>query len=210
MRTITLFLLAVLATTAVDAAWYQKTDLTIVDPIQSVLGGNLAYTGNNLEPSANLSSADLYQADLYQADLRYATLTGADLSDANLTNAYLYHATLTSADLSGADLDNASLMGANLTEAQLWGANLLNASLYQADLTAVDLSGSILSATDFWNTATWTDAFYYTDDEPTWAIGMDQAWRDSVGILALAAVPEPATLLLALLGLALLPRRRRR
>ena len=42
---------------------------------------------------------------------------------------------------------------------------------------------------------------------------MDAAWRTSVGILALAptnAVPEPSTFLLALIGLALLPRRRRR
>ena len=68
----------------------------------------------------------------------------------------------------------------------------------------------MLTNTQYYNDATWTDAFYYTDNEPTWGNSMDAAWRSSVGILALAPVPEPSTLLLALLGLALLPRRRRR
>jgi len=31
----------------------------VVDPIQSVLGGNLAYAGANLEPLADLSGANL-------------------------------------------------------------------------------------------------------------------------------------------------------
>jgi MYXO-CTERM domain-containing protein len=85
--------------------------------------------------------------------------------------------------------------------------------MWGVDLSGADLSGSILTDTQYYNNATWTDAFYYTDNEPAWATGMDAAWRTSVGILALAptsAVPEPAALFLALLGLALLPRRRRR
>ena len=139
MRTITLFLFAALVVTSVDAASYQKTNGTIVNPILDNYGNVLAYSGNNLEPSAQLT----------------------------FTN----------------------LSGANLT-----GANL---------------SGLILTDTKYYTDATWTDAFYYTDNEPTWRSGMTPSWRTSEGILALS-VPEPATLLLALFGLALLPRRRRR
>lgn len=81
-----------------------------------------------------------------------------------------------------------------------------------ANLSAANLSGSILKP-NYFEAAIWTDAFYCTDNEPTWHSGMDAAWRESVGILALAptsAVPEPSTLLLSLIGLALLPRKRRR
>jgi hypothetical protein len=38
----------------VHAASYQRTDGTIVDPIQSVNGGDLGYSGNNLGPGALL------------------------------------------------------------------------------------------------------------------------------------------------------------
>ena len=145
------FIILLFSATAADAAWYQKTDGTIVDPIQSVNGGDLSYYGNNLQP----------YADLTNADLRYADLVWADLSGA-------------------------------------------------------DLSGSDFTDTLYYGYATWTDAYYYTDNEPTWDSGMDQAWRDLVGIVERSslggggAVPEPAAILLALLGLALLPRRRRR
>jgi hypothetical protein len=127
-------------------------------------------------------------ADLPYADLYYADLTNADLSNAYLTNADLSEATLTNAKLYFADLD-------------------------YADLTGADLSGSDFSAVFYYDNSTWTDAFYYTDNEPTWHSGMDAAWRTSAGILALAptiAVPEPSTILLALIGLALVPRKRRR
>ena len=54
MRTITLFLCAALAVTSIDAAWYQKTDGTIWDPIQGYAHGfhqgDHPYSGNNLEP----------------------------------------------------------------------------------------------------------------------------------------------------------------
>ena len=158
MHRITLTIILLFSVTAVDAAWYQKTDGTIVDPIQWNLGGDLPYSGKNLEPGADLTGAILWQADLIGADLTGALLTGAILIDANL-------------------------------------------------------SGSYLSGVLDYNDAAWTDAFYYTDNEPTWDSGMDAAWRTSVGILALPptnAVPEPSTLLFALIGLALVPRRRRR
>ena len=203
MRTITLFLCAALAVTSVDAASYQKTNGTIVNPILDNYGNVLAYSGNNLEPSAQLTFTNL----------SHANLTDADLSSANLHYAILWEANLTGASLTGANLFNTSLPNAYLYDADLSYANLYHANLYDADLTGANLSGSILTDTTYYTDATWTDAFYYTDNEPTWRSGMDAAWRTSVGILALAptsAVPEPAAILLALFGLALLPRRRRK
>ena len=226
MHRITLTIILLLSTTCADAAWYQKTDATIVDPIQSVSGGDLSYSGNNVEVYANLRDADLSEAVLTDAALWAADLTGADLSFAWLGNAALWDV-----DLTGADLSFASLSGADLTDAHLNSADLTDADLTDAHLTGADLSGAVLSGADLWsadlsgsdfsnvsyyNESIWTDAYYYTDNEPTWASGMDAAWRSSVGIVprsslgAGSPVPEPSTLLLALLGLALLPRRRRR
>ena len=237
MHRITLVIILLFAATCADAAWYQKTDGTIVDPIQDIYGADHSYSGNNLEPNAylryaNLAGADLTDAFLEDADLafaylRAANLSGADLRDAvlmyaDLRYAYLNSADLTSANLGSADLWQAALIGADLSDANLrraelrlaflGNADLSGADLSGADLRSADLSGSDLSNVNYYNT-TWTGAFYYTNNEPTWDSGMDRAWRTSVGILALAptnAVPEPSTLLLALLGLALLPRKRQR
>ena len=146
-----ILLLSATAATTVDAASYQKIDGTIVDPIQSLSGGDHAYSGSNLQPMAMLMPADLSHADLTDANLIDADLTGAELTGSDFSDALNY---------------------------------------------------------DY---ATWLNAFYYTDNEPTWPSGMDAAWRTSEGILALApVVPEPSTMLLALIGLALLPRKRRR
>ncbi len=125
MRLTTLFLIAAFAASTVDAASYQKIDGRIVDPIQSVAGGNLPYTGNNLE-------------------------SYADLRDASLSHAYLPFAILWSANLSG------------------------------ADVTGSDLRRALHP-----KTATWANSYYYTDNLPDWHSDMDQAWRDSVGILAI-------------------------
>ena len=75
------------------AASYVKTDGTVVDPIQSISGGNHSYSDSNLGPGAFLRSADLSNADL----------TGADLTDAYLRYADLRYAYLRGADLTGAD-----------------------------------------------------------------------------------------------------------
>ena len=247
--TLTIILLfSATAATAVDAASYQKTDGSIVDPIQIYYSGGVhSYSGNNLGPGVNLFEAGLHNADLTgadltgailhaaildhayltDADLTNADLTDADLSFADLTNADLRDAVLTGVDLGFTNLYEANLTGADLTDADLGGvafleqANLTDADLTGVDLTGVVLTGADLSGSDFSNVLVyddgtwtdWTDAFYYTDNEPTWHSGMDAAWRTSVGILALAptsSVPEPSTLLLALIALALLPRRRRR
>ena len=118
-----------LASSSAFAASYQQFDgFTTIDPIQSVSGGNHPYSGNDLEPGADLSSADLNSADLFKASLFEANLTSA-----NLSGAYLY----------SADLDSAILTGADLTGATLVIANLSGANLSLADLTDAVLAGSV-------------------------------------------------------------------
>ena len=156
MRLVTLFLIAAFAAATVDAASYQKTDGTIVDPIMIWFTMNIHYySGANLEPYADLSKADLHQAVLLFADLRHANLSGANLWNANLTDADLTDADLTAAYLRYADLRDANLSGSNLTTVQ------------------------------WWHPAYWTGAYYYTNNEPNWHSDMDQARRDSEGILAI-------------------------
>jgi len=213
MRLVTLFLIAAFAASTVDAASYQKIDGTIVDPIWNwVLDEPHSYTGEDLKANANLSYADLTGADLYgvnlwDADLRYASLSnaymiGADLrnssldyanlSGADLSRALLTEANLTNVDLLLADLSRADLTNANLTNANLTDTDLDDAFLFSANLTNANLTGSNLTTVNGWDDAHWTDAFYYTNNVPTWASGtvwqengMDQAWRDSAGILAI-------------------------
>ena len=108
MRLVTLFLIAAFATSTVDAASYQKTDGTIVDPIRLTHGGPHSYSGVNLESGANL--------------------TGANLTNANLTGANLTGANLTGADLNGADLN-----GSNLTAARYWEYAYWTNAYYYAD-----------------------------------------------------------------------------
>jgi len=227
MRLVALLLLAAFAASTVDAASYQKTHGTIVDPIllNTPESGPHPYSGANLEPEANLTYADLTDADLWLADLTNANLsyaklsyaflhdanlTGANLSDATLDHAILWQADLPNADLTGANLRSANLRSANLTGANLTDADLSYAILEGADLTGADLSYADLTGADL----TWTSyanganlyganlsgadlrynglhraalsgGFYYTDNVPTWDSGMDQAWRDSEGILAI-------------------------
>ena len=71
MRMLALLLISAisLASSSAFAASYQQNDGTIVDPIQSVFGGNHSYSGINLEPGANLTGANLTNADLHDADL---------------------------------------------------------------------------------------------------------------------------------------------
>jgi hypothetical protein len=76
-----------------QAASYRKMDGTIVDPIMDIYGSPHSYSGNDLQPGANLSYANLSYAELYNANLFNANLTGAFLFNADLGNATLYNAT---------------------------------------------------------------------------------------------------------------------
>ena len=93
------FLVTCSTSARTEAASYQKTDGTIVDPIRYnsspvVALGNHHYSGNNLEPGAELTNASLDNAYLWRADLRGANLTDASLRSADLTNANLSFANL--------------------------------------------------------------------------------------------------------------------
>ena len=56
-----------LTSSIAQAASYKKTDGTVVDPIMDTGGSPHSYSGNNLEPYANLSSANLTEAYLDDA-----------------------------------------------------------------------------------------------------------------------------------------------
>ena len=77
-----------------------------------------------------------------------------------------------------------------------------SASLYSVSLLSANLTGI-----SNWSTATWTGATYSlnaTDNsgnpipDTVFPTGMDQAWRDTAGMVA---VPEPTAALLLGLGL---------
>ena len=145
MRLLALLLISAisLASSSAFAASYQQNDGTIVDPIQFTLGFNHSYSGNNLEPGADLTGANLNNANLNNANL-----DSADLTDAILSGSDLFEANLTGANLTGADLNLTNLDLTNLT-----GANLTNAIL----VNAVNLGSSIGAAlyninTDFTGT----------------------------------------------------------
>ena len=67
MHRITFGSILLLSATAADAAWYQKNDGTIVDPIRDRFNNPHPYSGVNLEPHAYLPGADLSGAKLTSA-----------------------------------------------------------------------------------------------------------------------------------------------
>ncbi len=169
-----LLILAIICTatssSVASAASYQKTDTSIVDPIQYKFGGgDHPYGGLDLEPHASafgaylvladLSDADLHYADLEQANLSgailnsanlsHAELEGAGLTETDLTNANLSFAGLFQADLGDAGLDDAVLTGADLSQAYLGDAYVLQTNLRYADLTDADLGYADVSGSDF-------------------------------------------------------------
>ena len=201
------------------AASYLRRDGITVDPIQDVRGGDSPYAGNNLAPHAYLLGADLTGAFLNDADLTGANLTNATLTNADLTGAHLYtliDSDLSNANLSNADMVHANLLHANLTNATLTNANLTGAWLNFANLTDAFLLSADFSMSQYWSSATWTGARYSlnavgNDGNPIpdtlFPAGMDQAWRDGAGMVA---VPEPGTVWLVGIGLGWLGMKRRR
>ena len=63
-------LAALLTGSVAEAASYQKTNGTIVDPIVDRSGIAHSYSGPNLEPNADLKGANLSYADLAVAPVR--------------------------------------------------------------------------------------------------------------------------------------------
>ena len=123
------------------------------------------------------------------------TVLGATASHATYTWHTLDHPSATATTLYGID-----------------GANMVGAY--------TDSSISFNSHGTLWDGSTWTTLDHPSATAGTYLRGIDGAnmvgsYTDSSGIhgfmvTATSPVPEPATLLLALLGLSLLPRRRRR
>ena len=68
-----------------QAASYEKTDGTIVDPILHIYSSTHDYSGNILEPEANLTAANLDYADLTNAYLTNVTLEYAELDYATFS-----------------------------------------------------------------------------------------------------------------------------
>ena len=194
MHRITLSIILLFSATAVVAAWYQKIDGTIVDPIQSVNGGDLSYSGSNVEPGAVLIDADLNNATLNNATLTGAIFTNANLTGANFTGAI--GAPSTSSQLALTPLDETIIGGAQLHEANFSGADLSGA-IFDHENDAYDAVG--------WELAIWTGAHFHYLNQPLFPTGMIHTDHGIV-----VRTPEPSTLLLALLGLTLVPRRRRR
>ena len=74
------FLVTCITSTLTEAASYQKTVGTIVDPILAVNDGPYFYSGPDIQPEADLTGAHLRDADVRHANLTDALLAYADLA----------------------------------------------------------------------------------------------------------------------------------
>jgi hypothetical protein len=191
---------------------------------------------NSLNPYLDrLRYADLSNADLSNAYLRDANLLYADLTNANLTNADLFHADLRSSNLTNADLFHAKLSGAdlsgsNLTTVEWWYSTNWTRAYYYTDNVpdwhpAMDqtwqdtvgilalLPGTLPPVPGDYNLDGIVDAADYTLWKDNGGDQIDyRTWKDNFGLSIASSsgadhVPEPTTLLLALLALVAAPLR---
>ena len=145
---LSLVLCILAANTQAEAASYQTTSGAVIDPIQRNAangGGDLFYSGPNLEPGANLSGQLLWYGEL-----PFAALQGADLSDGNfqqnnMRNARFDSAVATDAIFDQTDLANASLVAASFAGASFRWVDLSGASMRYATLTGANFSSSNLT-----------------------------------------------------------------
>ena len=207
----------------------QDADLTGATIIDSFFEGFLdraTFTGADLSHTAvplckateadfsyaNLSHAYFYGtdftgADFTGADLTYAYLQAADMSDTICTDADFRFAFLYKADFTGAT--DAPIRGVQLSLDPLDETIVGGANLHGANFSGADISGAVFNHDDDaldavgWETATWTGARFHYRDIPHFPTGM--IFKDH-GIVV--RTPEPSAILLALVGLSLLPRRR--
>ena len=150
MRSFTLLVIfvTVLTSSIAQAASYEKTSGTIVDPILNRWGRPISYSGNNLEAGADLNSAILTYADLtgaYLHGIRSGAITGTPQvlpSNWQLTQGYLIGP---QAELSNANLANANLYVANLSDANLTGATLIG--IRSGGITGIPPSSALQLAT---------------------------------------------------------------
>ena len=213
MRKLALILISALSlsSSSAFAVSYQRTDGTIVDPMQSVYGGSHTYSGVDLEPGASLSGAYLSGADVPDADLNGATMISAELDYANLLNADLtevmmFSVLLDYANLTGANLTDAGLPHADLVSADLTGATLTSVNLNSADLTGAVLAGADLSGANLQSAtglSSSTGAALYDSNTDFTDTGFDPV------AAGWTLIPEPGTALLMGFGLAGLAGRRR-
>ena len=168
---------------------------------------------------ADLSYSNLKHSILFGTDFTGSDLTGADLQFANLQYANMSDTTCTDADFRFAMLYRTNFTGATdppirtsqLTLDPLDETIVSGTQLHGANFSGADISGAVFNHEDDtldvvgWETATWTGAHFNYRDVPHLPTGM--IFKDH-GIVV--RTPEPRALLLALFGLALLPRRRRR
>ena len=221
MYRFTLLIVAVMLLTSsvAQAASYQKRDGTVVDPILYTWEGTHSYSGNNLEPNANLPYANLPYANLSDANLSDANLSNANLwaaklIGANMTGGDLTHANLYGANLTGMDLTYTYLYRANLTNANLSYANLRRANVNNADLTNANLTNANLANVQL-NAATFSTGTTLYDGQTVLQHGFDaaslQAYLLASPISAwqvnwITIIPEPASVFLLLTGLLTLAR----